>query len=297
MPFLNYHHLRYFWEVASQGSIQKAARALHVSQSTISAQVQNLEQALGEVLFHRSGRGLVLTEPGHRAFSYAEEIFSLGQELLDGARQHPSRRPVHLQIGIADSFPKLLAYRVLKPVFNPPYSVLPVCREGKSPDLISQLTSFRLDLVLADEPAPSSVNAFNHLLGECGLSFCAAPSLAKTLTGHFPACLNGAPALLPTANNALRRSLENWFRNETVRPKVVAEFEDAAFTNMAAIDGLGFVAMPSLVANEAVTRYGFKVVGCTEDCREQFYAISAERKLAHPAVLAITSQAKSILAG
>ena len=297
MAFLNYHHLRYFWEVARHGSIQEAARKLHISQSTISAQLQALEHPLGDKLFHRSGRGLILTETGHRAFRYAEEIFSLGEELMDGLKQQPSRRPIHFQIGIADSLPKLVAYQILKPVFQPPHTVQPVCREGKSPDLLSQLASFRLDVVLADEPAPSSLSAFNHLLGECGIFFCATAALAKTLKGRFPACLNDAPALLPTANNALRRSLEKWFRAEKIRPRVVAEFEDAALTNMAAVDGLGFVAMPNLVAREAVTRYDLEVIGRTEECREQFYAISPERKLAHPAVVAITSQAKNVLFG
>lgn len=297
MTFLNYHHLRYFREVARQGGVKPAAEKLHVSQSTISAQIQALEAALGEKLFQRSGRGLILTEAGHRVLSYADEIFLLGQELLEGLKQQPTTRPLHLQIGIADSLPKLVAYRIVKPVFNLPYPVQPVCREGKSPDLLAQLAAFRLDIVLADEPAPSSLQAFNHLLGECGISFCATPPLAAKLEQSFPVSLNGAPALLPTANNALRRSLEKWFHAQRIRPRVVAEFEDAALTNMAAVDGLGFVALPTLVASEAMTRYRFQVIGQAEECRCQFYAISAERKLAHSAVVAITSQAQATLFG
>lgn len=252
---------------------------------------------MGEKLFRRSGRGLGLTEAGERVVNYAEEIFSLGQELMDRARQQPASRPTLLQIGIADSLPKLVVYRILKPVFNLSYPVQPVCREGKSPDLLSQLAAFRLDIVLADEPAPSSVRAYNHLLGEFGVSFCAVPPLAVRLRKDFPASLNGAPALLPTANNALRRSLEKWFHIEKIRPRLIAEFEDAALTNMAAVDGLGFVVVPSFVAKEAVTRYNFEIIGQTEECREQFFAISAERKLGHPAVMAITSQAQTALFG
>jgi LysR family transcriptional activator of nhaA len=297
VEFLNYHHLRYFREVAREGGLKKAAEKLRVSQSTMSAQIQALESALGETLFRRSGRGLVLTEAGHRVLSYAEDIFALGQELLEDMKQRPASRPVRVHIGITDSLPKLAAYQIIKPVFRLPYVVQAVCREGKATDLLSQLAAFRLDIVLADEPAPSSfhLKAFNHLLGECGVCFCAAPALCAKLKRGFPQSLHGAPALLPTANNALRRSLEQWFHQRGIRPRLIAEFEDAALTNMAAIDGLGFVAIPNLVVPEALARYGFERIGSAEQCREQFYAISAERKLAHPAVLAITSQAQTTL--
>ena len=299
MVFLNYHHLRYFWEVAREGGVKKAADKLHVSQSTISAQLQLLEKSLGQKLFRRSGRGLALTEAGQQALNYAEEIFALGQELLEGTKQGPTARPLRLQIGITDSLPKLVAYQIIKPAFKLAYAVQAVCREGKAADLLSQLAAFRLDLVLADEPAPSSLNtkAFNHLLGECAVSFCAVPALAGKLRRGFPLSLNGAPALLPTANNALRRSLEKWFHAHAIRPRLVAEFEDAALANMAAADGLGFVAVPSLVVKEATTRYALLLIGRAERCREQFYAISTERKLAHPAVQAITSQAQAALSG
>lgn len=295
VAFLNYHHLRYFREVAREGSLKKASEKQHVSQSTMSAQIQALEAALEQKLFRRSGRGLVLTEAGQHVLGYAEEIFTLGQELFEGVQQQLRTRPLRIQIGIADSLPKLVAYQIIKPVFNLPEPVHAVCREGKCPDLLGQLTASRLDVVLADEPAPSSVTAFNHLLGECGISFCAVPALARKLRKSFPRSLEGAPALLPTANNALRRSLEKWFHSQCIRPRLVAEFEDAALTNMAAVDGLGFVPVPRVVANEAMTRYGFRLIGHAEECREQFYAISAERRLAHPAVVAITSQAQSAL--
>lgn len=295
MRFLNYHHLRYFWEVARQGGVKAAADKLRVSQSTISAQVQELEEALGDKLLRRTGRGLALTETGHRVFRYAEQIFTLGEELMDGVKQQSTQRPLDLEIGIADSLPKLVVYQILKPVFELPYPVQPVFREGKAIDMLGQLTALRLDIVLADEPAPSSVKAFNHLLGESEISFCAVPALASRLRRKFPESLNGAPALLPTANNALRRSLEQWFHTRGIRPRLVAEFEDAALTNMAAVDGLGFVAVPSLVTDDAFTRYGFELIGRAEDCREQFYAISSERKGQHPAVLAITSQAQTRL--
>lgn len=299
MKFLNYHHLRYFWTVAKEGGLRKAAEKLHVSQPTISAQIAALEGVLGEKLFRRGGRALALTEAGHWVLGYAEDIFSLGQELLDAARQRPTARPLRVHIGITDSLPKLMSYEIIKPIFKTAQPVQAVCREGKAADLLGQLAAYRLDIVLADEPAPSSlpIKVFNHLLGECGMSFCAAPKLAATLKRKFPQSLNAAPVLLPATNAALRQSLEKWFQAEGLRPRLVAEFDDAALMKVAAVDSLGFFALPTLVAKETATRYGFQVIGRTDECRQQFYAISAERKLTHPAVQAITSQAKTILFG
>ena len=292
---MNYHHLRYFWVVAKEGGLRKAAEKLHVSQPTISVQIAALEGVLEEKLFRRGGRALALTEAGHRVLSYAEEIFSLGEQLLDIARQQPSARLLRVHIGITDSLPKLLSYEIIKPIFRLEQPVQAVCREGKAADLLGQLAAHRLDIVLADEPAPSSlpIKVFNHLLGECGVTFCAERKLAATLKRKFPKSLNDAPVLLPTSNTALRQSLEKWFQAEDLRPRLMAEFDDAALMKIAAVEGLGFFPLPTLVVKEAVVRYGFQIIGRTEDCRQQFYAISAERKLTHPAVLAITSQALS----
>ena len=297
MEFLNYHHLRYFWVVAKEGGLRKAADKLHVSQPTISAQLAALESVLGEKLFRRGGRALALTEAGHRVLSYAEEIFSLGQELLDAARQQPTARPLRVHIGITDSLPKLVSYQIIKPIFKLDQPIQAVCREGKVADLLGQLAAYRLDIVLADEPAPSSlpIKVFNHLLGECGVTFCAERKLATTLKRKFPQSLNDAPVLLPAGNTALRRSLEKWFQAQQIRPRLVAEFDDAALMKVAAVDGLGFFALPTLVLAEAVANFDFQAIGHTEECRQHFYAISAERKLTHPAVLAITSNARAAL--
>lgn len=299
MDFLNYHHLRYFWVVAKEGGLRKAADKLHVSQPTISAQIAALEGVLGEKLFLRGGRSLALTEAGHRVMNYAEEIFLLGQQLLDGARQRPTVRLLHVHIGITDSLPKLVSYEIIKPAFKLEQPAQVVCREGKVADLLSQLVACRLDIVLADEPAPSSlpVKVFNHLLGECGVSLCAEPKLAVTLKRRFPKSLNDAPVLLPSGNTALRQSLEKWFHAAEIRPRLIAEFDDVALMKVAALDGLGFFALPTLVVKEAVACYGFQVIGRIEDCRQQFYAISVERKLTHPAVVAITSRARAALSG
>ncbi|MBE0541219.1 MAG: LysR family transcriptional regulator [Verrucomicrobia bacterium] len=297
MEFLNYHHLRYFWVAAKEGGLTRAAEKLRVSQPSICTQIQALEQALGEKLLRRSSQGLALTEAGQRVFSFAEEIFSLGEELVSTMKQRPTSRPLRVNIGIADSLPKLLTYGMLKPIFHLPQTVQASCCEGKVPDLLAQLATYRLDIVLSDEPAPASGNlkTFNYLLGECGVAFCAEPKLAGRLKRQFPASLHTAPALLPSPNSALRRSLEKWFREHQISPRLVAEFDDAALAKVAAADGLGFFALPSVVASEAVARYGVKVIGQAADCVQQFYAISAERRLTHPAVVAITTQAKAAL--
>jgi LysR family transcriptional activator of nhaA len=297
MDFLNYHHLRYFWVAAKEGGLTRAAAKLRVSQPSICTQIQALEQALGEKLLRRSGQGLALTEAGQRVFSFAEEIFALGEELVSTMKQHPTSRPVRVNIGIADALPKLLTYGMLKPIFHLPQSVQASCCEGKAPDLLAQLATYRLDIVLSDEPAPASgsLNTFNHCLGECGVSFCAEPKLARRLKRQFPASLDNAPALLPGPHSALRRSLEKWFHERKISPRLVAEFDDAALVKVAATDGLGFFALPSLVTSEAVARYGVSVIGHAPECVQHFYAISAERRLTHPAVVAITAQAQAAL--
>jgi LysR family transcriptional activator of nhaA len=299
MDFLNYHHLRYFWVAAKEGGLTRAAEKLHVSQPSICTQIQALERALGDKLLRRTPRGLALTEAGQKVFSFAEEIFSLGEDLLSTMKQRPTMRPLRVNVGIADSLPKLLTYGMLKPIFHLSQAVQASCCEGKVPDLLAQLATYRLDVVLSDEPAPTSGNlkTFNHLLGECGVSFCAEPKLATRLKRHFPASLRDAPALLPSPNSALRRSLEKWFREQGISPRLVAEFDDAALIKVAATDGLGFFALPNLVASEAVTRYGVEIIGHAPKCSQQFYAISAERRLTHPAVVAITARAQVSLSG
>lgn len=292
MEWLNYHHLRYFYVVAKEGSLAKAAAKLNISQPSISAQLTALEADLGVELFRRSGRTKVLTDAGQLAFSYAEEIFSLGRELLNSLKNRPTARALRLSVGVADSFPKLVTNTILAPVFKMAQPVNVVCREGKIEDLLGQLAAHRLDVVLADEPAPGSlkIKTFTHPLGDCGVTFCAAGKLAATLKAGFPKSLDGAPALLPTDNTGLRRTVEQWFRAVRVRPNVLAEFEDSAMMKVLAADGKGFTVLPTLVAEEAMERYRFKVIGSTTKCRVQFFAITGERRLHHPAVLQITGQ-------
>jgi LysR family transcriptional activator of nhaA len=299
MEWLNYHHLRYFWAVAQEGSVRKASEKLKVSEPSISAQIQSLQAALGAELFRRSGRGLVLTETGRLAYGLAGEIFSLGEELVSAMRGLPLQREINFNVGLADSIPKLVAHEILRPVFKSEAPIHVVCREGKVDDLLAQLATLRLDIVLGDEPASTSLKTrtFNHLLGSCGVTFCAAPALARKLRRGFPQSLHGAPALLPTHNTNLRRSLEKWFRGQGITPRIVGEFEDTAMGTEVAADGLGFLPMPSVVSREAWMRYQLHAIGTTSECQDQFYAITAERRVNHPAVLLVTHNAQSRLFG
>ena len=284
--WLNYHHLRYFHAVAAEGSISRAAARLHTSQSALCAQVKQLESALGEPLYRRSGRSIVLTEFGRIIQEYADEIFALGREILSTAKRAPSSRALRLSIGVVDSFPKLLTLEVLRPVFKSTPPIRVACHEGKMEDLLGQLASHRLDALLADEPPPSSasVKTFTHLLGSSGITFCAEPRLARSLAGRFPRNLDGAPVLVPVQQTALRRDLENWFRAERIAPAIVGEFQDAALAKIVATEGIGVIAVPTLIANEAIERYGFAPLGRTNECEVHLLLITSERRIEHPAV-------------
>jgi LysR family transcriptional activator of nhaA len=298
MEWLNYHHLRYFWVVAKQGSLKKAAEKLHVSQPSMSEQIKELEEALGEALFRRSGRSNVLTDAGQIAFRYAEEIFSRGAELANAIKQRPGVQSLRLHVGVADAVPKLVTNEILKPVLAMPQTVHVICREGKMEDLLAQLAAHQLDIVLSDEPPSSSVKfrVFSQLLGESGITFCAAGKLAESLRKGFPESLHNAPALLPAENTAMRRSLEKWFREKQIHPRVIAEFEDGALMKVMGAEGKGFIPVPTVVLHEALTRYRFKVIGAAENCRDQFYAITAERRITHPAVVLMTRSSQNLLA-
>lgn len=297
MEWLNYHHLRYFWMVAREGSLARAAAKLHVSQPSISAQIRDLEEALGERLFRRDGRKNVLTDVGQMVFQYAEEIFSLGAELLSTVKGGSAGAILRLHVGVVDSLPKLVINQMLQPAFEMSRPIQVICREGKLEDLLTQLLVHRLDVVLANEPAAGNrqVPIYNHRLGESALAVCAAPALARTLQRGFPQSLHDAPALLPATNTTLRRSLEAWFQTHQIRPLVLAEFEDLALMKALAADGKGFTVLPTTALGDAKEHYGFQKVGSVARHREHFYAITAERKIRHPAVAEITAKARKSL--
>jgi len=296
--WLNYHHLRYFWTVAREGGLRQAAEKLHVSQPSISAQIRELEDALGEKLFRRQGRANVLTDAGQIALRYADEIFALGRELTNAIAQRPSAQALRLHVGVADSVPKLVTHEILKPVFAMARTVHVICREGKIEDLLAQLAAHRLDIVLVDEPPSSShgMRVFDHKLGESSITFFATAALATRLKKGFPKSLQDAPALLPAESTSLRRSLEKWFQEIGVRPQVVADFEDAALMKVVAAEGRGFIALPSVVSDEATARYALRPIGKSDRCRVEFHAITAERRITHPAVSMITQEARELFA-
>jgi LysR family transcriptional activator of nhaA len=294
---LNLKHLRYFWSVASHGSIARAAEALYLTPQTISGQLRELEEQLGNKLFRRDGRQLVLTETGRMVFSYADEMFRLGLELQDVLAGRTPGSAITVKVGIAMVVPKLLAYRVLEPVLQMPEPVSLVCHEAPLVDLLADLSVHKLDLVLADSPVSPALNirAYNHPLGESGISFFGVAQKAEELRGGFPQSLDGVGMLMPSVGSNLRRSLENWFERYAIRPVVVAEFEDRALMKAFGERGSGIFTSPTTVEKDVMSKYGVEVIGRTEEITERFYVISPERRIKHPAVTAITEAARSRL--
>lgn len=298
MEWLNYHHLRYFWAVASEGSLARAAEKLGVSQPAISGQIRELEEVLGQRLFKREGRKNVLTDAGQVVQHYAREIFSLGSELLNAVNERASERALRVHVGVVDSFPKVIGSEILRPLFHFGRPVHVVCREGKPEDLLAQLAAHRLDLVLMDEPPPSSANLrlYDHQLGSTGSVFCAVPALARRLARNFPKSLADQPALFPVENSPLRRAAETWLREYEVKPRIVAEFEDPALMKVMAAEGRGFMILPEASSSMVLKRYGLRVFGKVDECRTYFHAVTAERHLEHPALTDIIHNKNWLLA-
>ncbi len=298
MEWLNYHHLLYFWATAHYGSVVRASEELRLAQPTISGQVRRLEEVLGVKLFERVGRKLVLTPVGQTVFRYADDIFSLGQDLMSTLKGGPSDRPLRLTVGVADVLPKVLVQKLVGPAFDIGRPVQLICRENRVvEDFMGALVGQELDLVLADRPLGPGiqVQAFNHLLGECGTTFVARPELARRLRRGFPKSIGGAPCLLPSAHATLRRSLDLWFDTQNVRPALVAEFDDSALMYAFGEEGRGIFPTPTVFEGEFRKRYGVQVVGRLPKVVQQFYAISVDRRLQHPAVLAIVNAARQAI--
>lgn len=294
MGTLNFHHLRLFQAVAREGNLTRASKQLHLTPQTVSTQIRDLEAALGEQLFQRSGRRMVLTGAGQIALRYANEIFSLGQEFQETLRGQPTGRSPRILVGAADILPKLIVHRLIEPALRLDEPVQLVCHMGSPTELLADLAVHRLDVVLSDSPIPPTVKvqAYNHLLGTCGVTFMAQPKLGKRLRRRFPESLDGAPVLLPSDDAVLRRLLDGWFDGCGVRPVIVGEFEDSALLKSFGQAGEGFFAIPSVIEEEVARQYEVVAIGQTEDVSESFYAISAERRVRHPAVAAICDAAR-----
>ena len=295
MEWLNYHHLYYFWNVAKEGTVSAAAEKLHLARTTITSQVRELEKSSGHKLFNRSGRYLELTEFGQQVFQYADEIFTIGRELCDFMTTGQPGSLKKFIVGMPDVVPKLVAFELLKPAIHHPDGLHIVCYEGKLTDLLVDLALHRLDLIISDSPAPPNIDVrvYNHSLGECGLTFLAVPKLVKKFRSGFPKSLHGAPVCLPTGHTAVRRALDQWLDDHGIHPRVVAEFEDSALLKVFGQSGLGIVPVPTAIEQEVKRQYGMQLVGRLEDVIDKFYAISVEKRVHHPAVLAIVQQARS----
>ena len=295
---LNYRHLLYFWAVAKEGSITRAGERLGLSVQAISTQLSQLERQLGQVLLAPQGRSLVLTESGRRVLVYADQIFALGAE-LEAAVGSPrgEARTLNFRVGIADAVPKAIAYRLLEPALGIDEHVHLICHEGHFRDLLGQLSVHRLDLVIANEPMgrQTSVKAFNHPLGTSGMSFLCAPALRAQLEGPFPQCLHGAPMLIQGPMSSVRQQLDHWLNKHQLQPRLVGEFDDSALMNAFGREGRGIFTSPSVLDEETTAQFGVEVIGRSSDLVEEFFAISVERRITHPCVVAITKAAKADL--
>ena len=299
MAALNYKHLHYFWVVAKAGGVTRAAERLHLTPQSISAQLKLLEESLGGGLFRRAGRKLELTDAGRVALAYAEEIFPRGDELQEVLKHRRGGMAELLRVGVADVVPKSIAFALLRRVLELPEPMRIVCREWRLRDLLAELAVQRLDVVIADAPMPREldVRAFNHLLGACGIAFFAAPALARRCKAQFPRVLDGQPMLLPGDDAAVRPRLMQWFASRHLRPRIVGEFDDRALMHDFGQAGSGVFAAPAPLSGHLKERYGVVALGETDEVVEEFYAISVERRLTAPAVLAMREAGKESLFG
>ncbi|HMR06585.1 MAG TPA: LysR family transcriptional regulator [Polyangiaceae bacterium] len=297
MDWLNYHHLYYFYLSVQEGGISAAARRLRLSQPTVSAQIRSLESNLGGKLYERVGRGLQLTELGQLVYRHANEIFTLGNELKQAVRGDTVAGRLRFRVGITDALPKLLVHELLKPALEAAPSVHLDCKEDHVGSLLAELAIHSLDLVLADTPiAPNtSVKAYNHPLGESGITIFAAPKLAKKLQSGFPKSLHGAPFLMPGLDSVMHGSLEQWFERVGVQPAVAATLGDSALLKAFGQGGLGAFAAPSVVEESVCRQYGVRAMGRADGLSERIYAISVERRVKHPCVMAIANSARDLL--
>ncbi|HYW31670.1 MAG TPA: LysR family transcriptional regulator [Gemmatimonas sp.] len=296
---LNFQHLRYFWTVAREGSIARATSVLHLTQPTISTQLKALERSLGSPLFERRGRTLVLTDMGQLVLRYADEMFRAGRDLADAVSRGAPVTPTRMVVGISDSLPKLTTWNLLQPALTITPRFQLTCRIDKTQRLVMDLASHAVDVVLADSPAPptSLVRVFNHLLGECGATVFATTELALRYRRRFPASLDGAPFVLQTDNTAIRHAFDAWCTAANVHPKIECEVEDVALLQVFGQEGMGLFLAPTVVEAQVRRQYGVRVVGRLPSVVERFYAISAERRLQHPGVVALTVAARTRMFG
>lgn len=291
---LNYRQLHYFWVVAKTGSIVRASEQLNLTAQTISGQISLLEDSFGTQLFKKVGRHLELTDTGRQALPYAEQMFQLGGELEALLRTQPKEQALLFRVGVADVVPKSIVYRLLAPTMELPEALRITCREDKLERLLADLAIQRLDLVISDRPMPAhlDIKGYSQKLGECGISFFATPGLRQQYSGEFPQCLEGAPLLIPGPESVIHSRLQRWFSDQRVQPRIVGEFDDSALMQAFGQSGSGIFIAPSVIAEEVSAALGAGLIGQTDAVSESFYAISVERKVKHPGIVAITEGAR-----
>ncbi|KAB0484331.1 transcriptional regulator, LysR family [Pseudomonas reinekei] len=291
---LNYRQLHYFWVVAKTGSIVRACEQLNLTPQTISGQISLLEQTYGIELFRRVGRQLELTEAGRQTLPYAEQMFQLGGELELMLRAQPNEQQILFRVGVADVVPKSIVYRLIAPTMELSEPLRITCREDKLERLLADLAIQRLDLVISDSPMPShlDIKGYSQKLGECGISFFATPGLAAQYGQDFPRNLQGAPLLIPGPETVVRSRLQRWFAEQQIQPQIIGEFDDSALMQAFGQSGSGIFIGPSVIADEVKRQCGVEVIGQTDAVSESFYAISVDRKVKHPGIVAITEGAR-----
>jgi LysR family transcriptional activator of nhaA len=294
---LNYRQLHYFWVVAKTGSIVRACEQLNLTPQTISGQISLLEQTFGVDLFRRVGRQLELSEVGRLTLPYAEQMFQLGDELESMLRSNPDEQQIVLRVGVADVVPKSIVYRLISPTMELKEPIRITCREDKLERLLADLAIQRLDLVISDSPMPShlDIKGYSQKLGECPVSFFATRELAERYGQDFPRSMHGAPLLIPSQETVVRSRLMRWFAQQDIRPRIVGEFDDSALMKAFGKSGSGIFIAPSVISDEVQAQYGVEWIGQTDAIIESFYAISVERKVSHPGIVAITEAARHSL--
>jgi LysR family transcriptional activator of nhaA len=297
LAMLNYKQLYYFWNIAKAGSIIRAAERLNLTPQTISGQLAELERALATDLFRRIGRRLELTSAGKLALSHADEIFQIGNELEQSLRSGATSGEQSFRVGVGDAVPKTLAYQLLAPALALAEPVRLMCYEDKLERLFAELAIHQLDLVIADRPLPSElgVKGYNHELGRCAINFYAVPELAARYRPNFPQSLDGAPMLLPGDKSAVQVPLMRWFSEHQIQPRIIGNFDDSALMKAFGKAGEGVFAAPTILRDEISSQYGAEVIGCAQEVVLRYYAISIERRLTHPAVIAVSEAAKHSL--
>jgi len=294
---INLTQLRQFWAVAKAGSIQRAAENLHLTPQTLSGQISKLEDSLGVDLFDRVGRRLELNETGRLAFSYADQIFHVVSELEDVLRDRPGKVRQLFRVGITDLVPKTITHRLLEPALQREQPIHLICKEDKMTRLLADLAVHQLDLIISDVPPPlgTDVKCAHHKLGECGITFMASKSLADNISGDFPHNLHNTPLLLPSHDSQVRAAILRWLHAQNIYPSIVGDFDDSALMKAFGQEGAGVFPIPSAVAEGVVTQLGVVKIGSTDAIKEQFYLISADRQLTHPAVVEVIEAAKKWL--